>query len=447
VQENVYDGRNFRIIKKTYTSGVLDETRHIYYTSSWQAIEERLGTDPDSADAALQYVWGIRYIDDLVLRDRDTSELPDGVLNERLHAIQDPNWNVTTIIDDSGNVQERYEYEAYGQIIYLTREFLHRELTSYGWSHTYSGYVLDGLTSTYSVRARVLSCILGRWMSMDNVSALDSLSLYEYVRSSPLARIDPSGAFSGVTGAKESFSLKNIGTGKFAGSLGPPDPKQTGAKIGFFESVFELNFKLDQQESASLGCKSLNFLQIYHAKSNMSLGSAVKKNQWTLDTTNDLSPFYTIPQNGTNASMHDIPGLTMALQIEVLMEKKYIRYEFETCVVCRTLAPPPTYCVLGCITWGHDYYRDSSRESLDRNKTHWMRWVNDKRWGTSWTIEDYWDPRFPKDRKNNPARLLGGYESDRDDLTQTYRFAGVKPEKPSEVMQKFINSHLGDEMK
>jgi len=76
-----------------------------------------------------------------------------------------------------------------------------------------------------------------------------------------------------------------------------------------------------------------------------------------------------------------------------------------------------------------------------------MRWVNDKRWGTSWTIEDYWDPRFPKDRKNNPARLLGGYESDRDDLTQTYRFAGVKPEKPSEVMQKFINSHLGDEMK
>src|SRR5205085_1679102 len=44
-----YDGRNRRAVKMTYTSGVLSETRHFYYTSGWQDIEERTGTST-SAD-------------------------------------------------------------------------------------------------------------------------------------------------------------------------------------------------------------------------------------------------------------------------------------------------------------------------------------------------------------------------------------------------------------
>jgi len=79
VQENQYDARNFRTIRKDYTDGTLSETRHFYYTDSWQDIEERLGT---SADPEQQNIWGIRYIDDLFLRDRTT---PDP-LDERLYA-------------------------------------------------------------------------------------------------------------------------------------------------------------------------------------------------------------------------------------------------------------------------------------------------------------------------------------------------------------------------
>jgi len=62
-----FDGLNRRVSK--LVSGVL---RDIFYTAAWQAIEEWLGgsTTPDR-----QFVWGLRYIDDLVLRDRGTERL------------------------------------------------------------------------------------------------------------------------------------------------------------------------------------------------------------------------------------------------------------------------------------------------------------------------------------------------------------------------------------
>ena len=192
VQENVYDGRNFRVIKKTYDAGVLDETRHIYYTSSWRAIEERLGTDPDSADPAQQYAWGIRYIDDLVLRDRDTSEPPDGVLNERLHALQDPNWNVTTIIDDSGHVQERYEYQAYGGNTFLTSSFEGLASSAFDVDRLFSGYVYDAVSLLSFARMRYYLPIMGAWTSIDSLY-YDSFNLYQYAMSNSINNRDAVG--------------------------------------------------------------------------------------------------------------------------------------------------------------------------------------------------------------------------------------------------------------
>jgi hypothetical protein len=78
-----YDARSFRIVKKTYDNGQLDETRHFYYNRRWQCLEERVDS---STDAHRQFVWGRRYIDDLVLRDRDTSDPKNGTLDERLYA-------------------------------------------------------------------------------------------------------------------------------------------------------------------------------------------------------------------------------------------------------------------------------------------------------------------------------------------------------------------------
>jgi YD repeat-containing protein len=82
--EFAYDGRNFRIVGKSFDGGTLEETRHYYFTDSWQCLEERIDT---SSDPERQHVWGIRYIDDLVLRDRDTTG--NGTLDERLYFLPD----------------------------------------------------------------------------------------------------------------------------------------------------------------------------------------------------------------------------------------------------------------------------------------------------------------------------------------------------------------------
>jgi hypothetical protein len=101
-----YDGRSFRTVKRSYAAGALAETRHSFYTADWQVLEERLGTSP-TADR--QSVWGLRYIDELVLRDRNLAET-----TERLYALQDPNWNVMLVGTDGGTTQERRAYSAYG---------------------------------------------------------------------------------------------------------------------------------------------------------------------------------------------------------------------------------------------------------------------------------------------------------------------------------------------
>ena len=62
VAQYAYDARRWRIKKLAD-----EETRHFYYSSAWQCLEERIDT---SSDADRQHVWGLRYIDDLVLRDR-----------------------------------------------------------------------------------------------------------------------------------------------------------------------------------------------------------------------------------------------------------------------------------------------------------------------------------------------------------------------------------------
>jgi RHS repeat-associated protein len=189
VAEFVYDGRNFRIVNKEYASGTLSATRHLYYTDSWQAIEERVNT---STTPERQHVWGIRYIDDLVLRERDTNA--DGTLDERLYHLPDANWNVTAVVDASGSVQERIEYTTYGQLQFLTPTFGPRNASSYDIRTTYTSREWIPEIKLYYFRNRWYDPVLGRFCYRDPIKFKGSnWNLFEFTNSRVLNALDPSG--------------------------------------------------------------------------------------------------------------------------------------------------------------------------------------------------------------------------------------------------------------
>lgn len=187
VQENEYDGQRYRIVRKDYAGGTLDETRRFYYTNQWQSIEERIGS---STVAERQAVWGIRYIDDLVLRNRDTTG--NGILDERLYALQDANWNVVALADSFGTIQERFAYSAYGTPLFLSAGFVPIAGSSFEWDVLYCGYRIDpgGL---YCVRNRFLHAELGMWLVRDFAAYVDGLNLYAYVGNDPVNLLDGQG--------------------------------------------------------------------------------------------------------------------------------------------------------------------------------------------------------------------------------------------------------------
>ena len=75
--EYEYNALNWRTVKRanTNSAGPLDQQRLMYYDANWQLVEERVDDDLDGTiDRKVQYVWGTRYIDDIVLHRQADGE-------------------------------------------------------------------------------------------------------------------------------------------------------------------------------------------------------------------------------------------------------------------------------------------------------------------------------------------------------------------------------------
>lgn len=210
-----YDGRGKRYAKKSYASGSLSETRHFYFTNDWQDIEERLGTSPNIADPALQYVWGIRYVDELVCRD-DSSP-------QRLYACQDANFNLTAVTDTSGTVIERYVFTPYGTRTIMNTSWSSISSSAFEWEVGHQGLMYEDSAGLIYNRARWLNPLCGAFLNRDPVQYADGLSLYQYVGSRVTRHLDWAGL-----AAKPSITLC-IGYGK---TLNPGDPNGTARNQG-----------------------------------------------------------------------------------------------------------------------------------------------------------------------------------------------------------------------
>jgi hypothetical protein len=172
-----YDGRGRRI-----TSTVSSTTRHFYFSSSWQDIEERLGS---STSMDNQNVWGLRHIDELICRD-DASPA-------RYYATQDANFNLTSICNTSGTLEERYYYDPYGNRIIMTSSWTVISSSAYAWVIGFQGLMHDGAIESVYVRTRWLQTELGRPLNRCpwGYNLWNRLNLYDYCVANPIGYTEP----------------------------------------------------------------------------------------------------------------------------------------------------------------------------------------------------------------------------------------------------------------
>jgi RHS repeat-associated protein len=138
-------------------------TTDFSYSAAWQVLEERVG-----GVAKAQYVWSPVYVDALVLRDRDADGNPANGLEERLWVQQDANFNVTALLDNSGNVVERYAYDPFGNFtVYDAAYNVRTGGSNYAWVYEHQGLRYDEVVTLYDNRVRWYDPQMGRFIAID----------------------------------------------------------------------------------------------------------------------------------------------------------------------------------------------------------------------------------------------------------------------------------------
>jgi RHS repeat-associated protein len=181
-----YDGLRRRVVKKSYSGGSLKETRDFYFSDQWQVLSEAVGGAVDKT-----YAWGLRYVDELLWRFDSAWK--------RSYAMQDANGNCTAICDTSGAVQERYQYDPYGNRVVLNPSWAVITSSAYNWDVAHQGLVLETSIGLYDCRNRLYVPSLGVWIQRDPQGYGSGSNLYEYLLSNPLIYLDPLGEQSSLS--------------------------------------------------------------------------------------------------------------------------------------------------------------------------------------------------------------------------------------------------------
>jgi RHS repeat-associated protein len=178
-----FDGTGRRIVEAAGAN-----TRDLYF-DGWNVLEERLN---GASTADMQYVWNPLETNSLVLRDRSTAH--NGTLDERLWVQQNANGDVTALVNGSGSVVERYVYDPYGVVTYLTSTWGTLSGSAYAANYLFQGERLDPMVNQYITWNRVYLPTLQRWANPDpsGYKAGDN-NLYRAEGDGPISSRDPSG--------------------------------------------------------------------------------------------------------------------------------------------------------------------------------------------------------------------------------------------------------------
>ena len=187
-----YDALGRRVIAMVNPAGSA-VTNVYFYDHAWLVEEQDANGTPRAT-----YVYG-RYTDELVTVDR---------AGQRYYYHQNSRWSTHALTDASGNVVERYTYDAYGEPIVLDPGYSARPLNAWGTPHSlytnywlFTGRQLDEEAGLFYYRARHYDTVKGRFLQRDPLGYVEGINLYEYVQDNPVNLLDPFGTASSDSSA------------------------------------------------------------------------------------------------------------------------------------------------------------------------------------------------------------------------------------------------------
>jgi len=196
IAEFTYDALGRRIVK---VDSIASETTRYHYNADWQVLCEK----DDTGDTQRWFVYG-NYIDEVLLMVDTT-----GQSDVDYYYTSDHLYSPAALLDDTGDVLERYEYDAYGELRYLDADFTTKASQSSAYDNPYyfTGRRLDTLDNgdlkLQHNRHRTYDPETGRWLTQDPIGYKDGMNLYQYAMSAPIRFSDPYGLFNDHSGVKE----------------------------------------------------------------------------------------------------------------------------------------------------------------------------------------------------------------------------------------------------
>jgi len=179
------------------------KTTLYYYNDNWQVFGEFDGDD----DFKRWYIYG-NYIDEVLFSP--------GV-GGNYYYVHDHLYSPVALVDVSGTVIERYEYNAYGEASVMSPSYEPRATSSYDNPYYFTGRRLDELDSgdlpLMYYRNRSYDTFTGRFLQHDPLGTnpsgfylnpfmpylqyVDGTNLYQYVMNNPIVSFDPYGLANG----------------------------------------------------------------------------------------------------------------------------------------------------------------------------------------------------------------------------------------------------------
>jgi RHS repeat-associated protein len=184
-----YNDQGYRT-EKEITEIASNTTQTITYTLSGDKVL-------DESDGTYQIVYAYDY-DGTIIRFYYDANSGDSVSGADYFYLRNQQGDITTIIDNGGNIVVKYRYDAYGNILGLVDNST-GDIISKMNPYTYRGYRYDSEIGYYYLNSRYYNPEIGRFISSDKVIGqyrnISSSNMYIYASNNPVNLGDEEGEF------------------------------------------------------------------------------------------------------------------------------------------------------------------------------------------------------------------------------------------------------------